>query len=233
MIDSGDDLSKLLCERLETIGVVPIRAADLGEAAERVEEPLRGVTLVMVPVSVAAERIARSLKGLSTSAADGLTYLSYGQEPDRKWRRRLRAAGVSLALWEPYDESLLRFQVDRALGNARALNGRYAPRVPTKLSARVASGDRSKNAVVCGLSVNGAYLKTARPHMEGALIEIEFQLPENLLKLSAQVRFANVPGNLERRTLPRGMGVRFLDVPPATRKLLHSYISARHRQLLV
>jgi hypothetical protein len=82
--------------------------------------------------------------------------------------------------------------------------------VPTNWPVRIRSGGREKPAKVYSLSPRGAYLATARPSLPRSLVWLSLPLPEGDLKVSGEVVMTNVPGNLVRRNLPIGMGVRFL-----------------------
>lgn len=233
VVESGDGQSEKLARRLSEIGIDPIRVADLDEACQQLEEPWPLIRVVLLPASLAAERIARALKSLSRAAPQGLRYVSFGDPPDRKWRKRLRGAGVNLALWEPYDDAMLRFQLNRAIGEDANASRRDDPRIPTYLLARVSSGDRHKDGIVYSLSESGAFLETPRPNLEGATVAVELRIPGRALTLKAHVAFANVPGNLQRPNLPNGMGMRFIDTPAEDRKALRAYIKTRLTQLEV
>lgn len=233
VVESGDGQSEKLAGRMREIGINPIRVADLDEACQQLEEPWPLVRVLLLPASLAAERIARALKGLSRAAPQGLRYVSFGEPPDRRWRKRLRAAGVNLALWEPYDDAMLRFQLNRAIGEDSNTSRRDDPRIPTYLLARVSAGDRHKDGIVYSLSEGGAFLETPRPNLEGATVTMELRLPGHALSLQAHVAFVNVPGNLERPNLPHGMGMRFIDTSSEDRKALRNYIKMRLAQLEV
>ncbi len=49
----------------------------------------------------------------------------------------LRSVGVELALWKPFDDATLRFQLSRAISLRHAERHRKVPRVPNQLPARV------------------------------------------------------------------------------------------------
>ena len=233
VVESGDGQSEKLARRLSEIGINPIRVADLDEACRQLEEPWPLIRVVLLPASLAAERIARTLKSLSRAAPQGLRYVSFGDPPDRKWRKRLRGAGVNLALWEPYDDAMLRFQLNRAIGEDSNASRRDDPRIPTYLLARASSGSRQKEGIVYSLSEAGAFLETSRPNLEGATVAVELRIPGRALTLKAHVAFVNVPGNLQRPNLPHGMGMRFIDTPAEDRKALRAYIKTRLTQLEV
>ena len=155
-----------------------------------------------------------------------LCFVAVGKLPERRARRRLRAAGVRLALWEPFDEGALRFQVNRAI-SGDPLDQRSDLRVPTHLMARVVIGERTKDTVVYSMSLKGAFLETPRASMDQSQFEIEIRLPTGLIRMRAQVIYSNVPGNLQRPNLPLGMGVLFDGASKEDSKALRSYVRER------
>ena len=227
VVETGDGQSEKLASRLGAIGIKAIRVQDLDEARGELEEPWHVARVILLPASLAAERISRALKGLSRAAPGGLRYISFGEAPDRKWRKRLRSAGVNLALWEPYDDAMLRFQLNRAVGEDASAQTRSRPRVPTHLIARVSSSGRHKEGIVYSLSDGGAFIETPRPNLEGARVTVELRLPGVQLEISAEVVFVNVPGNLHRPHLPHGMGLRFEDLPREDLRALRAYVKER------
>jgi hypothetical protein len=134
----------------------------------------------------------------------------------------MRRCGVDLALWEPIGNYALRFQLNRAMATAAGMDAlRGEERTPTGWKARIISRGRSKAAAVYSMSGGGAFLVTQRPSQRGARIAVEFELPERPLSLDAEVVYTNVPGNLQRRRLPDGMAIRFLDLQDDDHDRLH------------
>ena len=81
-----------------------------------------------------------------------------------------------MAIWEPYDDLIVRHQLNRAL--SRELAERKSERVPASLPARVFTGDREKEGLIYSLSTRGTFVETARASMDGARLELEIDLPE-------------------------------------------------------
>ena len=202
-----------LAGRLGLLRIQALRAASPEDAARLLPGPRHAPCRVAcLSASLAHERLDPWLAILAR-ATPRLSALVVGPRPAAEVRRRLRQAGVRFALWEPYDDGALRFQLNRALhDDGSDPDPRRELRVPTPLIARVLLGDRVREALVYNLSVSGAFLETPRAAMHGAEIELELPLPEEHVKLAAHVVYANVPGNLERPNLPYGMGVVF-DAP--------------------
>ena len=223
-----------LSTRLMALDVEPIQVESFDDAAAAFAVGDL-ITAVLLPTSVIEQpRLKTQIKALRKKGpASGVSFAAYGRPPDRAGRKTLRSAGVTLALWEPFDDGTLRFQVNRATTGDREEHGRRAPRVPTYLLARISQGGRTKDAVVYSLSAGGCFLETPRASMEGAQIEVEIRIPGNPVEARGLVRFSNVPGNLQRPNLPLGMGVRFEALSSECEKQLKDYIETRLAQLEV
>ncbi len=233
VLESGDGASPLM-ERLVAVDVTPIRVSHVDEAIAVLEKPDPLITAALVPTDWSEDDIKSALKSMrSVGPASGVLFIAYGKTPDAKARKRLRSAGVKLALWEPFDDGTLRFQLNRALTGDRDQHGRDDPRAPTYLFARIRVGGRTKDAILYSLSVGGAFLETPRASMEGARLELEIRIPGDPVNVRATVLFANVPGNLLRPNLPLGMGVRFENVSPEQHKQLKGYVEHRLSQIEV
>jgi hypothetical protein len=150
---------------------------------------------------------------------------------------KLREAGAELALWDPLDDHTLRFQVNSALARGGAPNlPRRALRVPTHWPVQVRMGARTRPAHVYSVSTRGAFLATAGPALRRSLVHVTLPLHDDAgepLRVAGEVVATNVPGNLRRRNLPLGMGVRFLGLGPNAERTLQRYADERARDLAV
>jgi len=201
---------KALAERLLDVGAARQLVERLDDALPEADASVLTIDVVLLPVELASRALKGDLKRLRRAwPAAPPAFVAVGPEPARAERRLLRAAGIRLGLWEPFDDASLRFQLNRARCSSEGHRDREALRVPARLAARVDVGGRSKDAVVYSLSVKGAFLETARASMDGARLGLEIQLPGQRIETRAQVVFANVPGNVQRPSLPLGMAVRF------------------------
>jgi hypothetical protein len=141
---------------------------------------------------------------------------------------------VELALWVPFDDHTLQFQVNRASAVGKSPpSRRQALRVPNNWPVRVATGKREKQARIYSVSAQGAYLATSRPSLPKALIHFSLPLPSGDLRLAGEVVMTNVPGNLVRGNLPVGMGVRFKGMARETEQSILAYAEERAETLLV
>ena len=234
LVLEGGDGAGPLAKRLVAVDVTPVCVSDVHEAVAALEKRDPPIAAALVPTDWTEDNIKGALKSMRKVApASGILFIAYGRAPDAKTRKRLRSAGVKLALWEPFDDGTLRFQLNRALSGDRDQHGRDDPRAPTYLFARISVGGRTKDAIVYSLSVGGAFLETPRASMEGARLELEIRIPGDPVNVRATVLFANVPGNLLRPNLPLGMGVRFENVSPEQHKQLKGYVEHRLSQIEV
>ncbi len=193
---------------------------------------------MLIPPDLPTLDLPRALRSLSRGANGAtLPLLVCGPAPDAAARARLREAGARLALWEPADDQTLRFQVNRALAGANAGDvPRAALRVPTDWPVEVRMGRRSRPARVYSLSARGAFLATPVPALRRSLVHLSLPLAAaggDPLRISCEVVSTNVPGNLRRRNLPLGMGVRFLGLRKETQRVLERYTEERAAELLV
>jgi hypothetical protein len=122
---------------------------------------------------------------------------------------RLREIDVALALYEPLDPSILRFQVNRALAPLAA-STRGAARAPFELEVFLRVGLRTRPTRVYTLSSRGAFLLLDRPLRPGRRAALEVPVggahhPRALGRVSF-VNTAHAPSHPE---LPPGVAVRF------------------------
>ncbi len=223
-----------LARRIRLQGAEPIQACGTAEAAGLLPAADLGIAAVLIDISLASRSLKKDLMRLRTAARGlELFYLAVGEVPAAGVRKKLRAAGVRFALWEPFDDAALRFQLNRAWNADRDDHKRTNPRIPTYLHAQIGGGQRVKDGVVYSLSLQGAFLETPRASMSGAVVDLAIRLPNCFVETKARVVFANVPGNLQRPNLPLGMAVRFENFDAQTSKKLKTYIKERLAELEV
>jgi hypothetical protein len=223
-----------LARRIRLQGAEPILVADTAEAATLLPEPDDSVAAVLIDVALAGRGLKKDLSRLRAAARNlELFFLAVGEQAAPGVRKKLRSAGVRYALWEPFDDATLRFQLNRAWNADRDDHKRSGPRIPTYLHAQVGGGQRVKDGVVYSLSLQGAFLETPRASMAGATVDLAIRLPGCFIETKARVVFANVPGNLQRPNLPLGMAVRFEKLEGDTGKKLKAYVNDRIAELEV
>ncbi len=227
ILESSHGLETMdLARRLRELGAPATVVRDFEDAEAVLREEDLDVGAVLVPTHCEPEDLRRRLdllRGLAPK--DGLRLISVGDTPEKAHRKRLRKAGVKLAMWNPLHEANLRFQLHRAHSPAPdGFGKRESPRVPTDWHCSVTVTGRTKNATIFSLAETGAFLATKRAVMNGAKVSLQMALPDGTMDTEADVVYANVPGNLQRPSLPLGMGVQFCALDKKARKRLRSQI---------
>jgi hypothetical protein len=219
----------LLAGRLVLLGVRPLRATSADEAAALISRQREGVRVALAPSTLTANRVGDLARMSQAAGPRGLRVVVVGERPSPADYARLRAGGAALCVWNPFTDAELRFVVNLALYDRTRGEVRQQVRVPTNLMARFRSGAGEKPALVYNLSTGGAYLETPRATMVGAAIQVTFPLPDGAVTVEARVVSTNVPGNLERQKLPRGMGVEFQNLAELPREAIAKYVAQRLR----
>ncbi len=211
LMESTPERAVALAARLRGLGGYRATAAKTPEQAlSLVEEERLGISAALLAPDFPFADLSRGLGALRAAAgARRLGVVAIGRRPSADVLARLREASVHLALWEPYDDLRLRFQLNRVLAGPDEESLRHDQRAPTEWRARIFGGGREKEALVYSVSVGGAFLATPRPSMRGARVTVVLPLPAGNVSLDGRVIYTNVPGNLQRPDLPIGMGVSF------------------------
>ena len=110
---------------------------------------------------------------------------------------------------------------------------RESRRAPTDAPVRILTGGREKEGTLFSLSEGGCFLQTPRASMDGAQLEVAFELEGHSFRLPGVVAFSNVPGNLQRPNLPLGMGLRFTEISSDDTKRIREFVAARYAELNV
>jgi len=224
-----------LTRRLREMGAPVTIAASFDEAEELLREGSEDVGAMLIPTCYDPKSLKKTLKPLLDFAPPGCVKLiSVGEPPPDSDRKKLRKAGIKLALWNPITEANMRFQINRALHQGReGFGSRDNPRIPGEFGCMVTVGDRQKNAAIYSLAETGAFLVTNRASMKGTRIDLRLRIPGGPIATSAEVVYANVPGNLQRPGLPMGMGVHFEELDSSDQKRLRKLIADCIAQLEV
>ena len=238
VVDAGGHPLEPVAQRLRLLGIPALRAKTGGEARAALTDAHAAIGAVLIPPDPPTLDLPRALRALSKAPGGGLLpLLVCGPRPEPDVRARLREAGAELALWDPLDDHTLRFQVNRALSRGAAGSAtRGALRVPTHWPVQVRMGARARPAHVYSVSTRGAFLATPGPALRRTLVHVTLPLANEAgerLRVACEVVGTNVPGNLRRRNLPLGMGVRFLGLGPGDESALQRYTEERASELTV
>jgi hypothetical protein len=226
-----------LAARVRQLGYEAVVENDPRAAASRVAKHDEPVHAALLPSGFPLPQRAGELEGLQRAAGTGgIRFVAVGARPGPSAEQRLRERGVRLCLWAPFHDRELRFVLNRALFDPNSKTHgrdknrvRHELRAPTSLGARIIVSGREKPALIYNLSVGGCYLETLRPSLVGGSVEVVLPLPSGEFRVAGRVVLTNVPGNLERANLPRGMGIEFLRLGPDALAAIHAYVHERAR----
>jgi hypothetical protein len=233
LLDGASHRLAAVAERLPLLGFSAVRAKTPEEALQLVESPRYDFGAALLPPDLPVANLAGALQILRERGARRLVCVAIGSKPGSEGLDRLRAAGVELAVWNPIDDATLRFQMNRALFAFQGESLRREVRAPTDLRVRFSAGGRQKEATLYTLSARGAFLATARPSLRGASVAVELPLPAENLAVGGRVLYTNVPGNLQRATLPLGMAVEFTALTPEAESSIRRSVAQRALALVV
>jgi len=225
LLDGLDVTFETVAERLRDLPQTVVRAKTADEAFALAEGQALGA--VVLPSDLPGPDAAEIVQALrSCATGQGMTFLAAGPEPRFEARDALREAGVHVALWEPFDDALLRYQVNRALASIEGRRPRSALRVPCSVPARARTGEREKPGRLYTLSERGLFFETPRASMRGVEVALELQMAGRVLPARGRVVLSNVPGNLRNPKLPVGIGVRFTGLPDASAQAIRQAVAS-------
>lgn len=176
------------------------------------------------------ERTTQALRGLAPSRK--LTLLASGPAPGPSARQRLRSAGIELALYEPLDTAVLRFQVNRALIPS-APPKRRAQRAPIDAQIAVRWRLRTRPARVYAMSASGAFILADEPLPPGRRLTLEVPVGRLHPRTRARVVLSNPAADPLHPDLPAGMAVCFEDLDSAYAAVIQRLVEERLAALAV
>jgi hypothetical protein len=147
-------------------------------------------------------------------------------------REQLVAAGVTRALWTPYDDSTLGYVVRSILQHPGATR-RGAARVPTSILGSALLGNQRRDVVLYTLSSSGAYLETPRPFLAGDLLTLEFHMAGGTVRMRARVVHSKTLEDQTRPHLPVGMAVAFQNVKTDDTGRITAFVEAREQEFML
>lgn len=233
LVDGAAQRLAPLAERLQSVGFLGVRAKTPEEALQLVESPRFAFAAALVPADLAVADLRGALAALRDRASRRLVCVAAGARPDADGLARLRAAGVELSIWNPIDDAVLRFQMNRAVASFAGESLRRDLRAPTDWHVRFFAGGRAKDATLYSLSAGGAFLSTQRPSLRGADVAVDLPLPSESIAVRGRVIYTNVPGNLMKPALPLGMAVQFSGVGADVADSIRRTVAERALRLVV
>lgn len=233
VIDAAGDERSVLSGRARRLGFRVVRAKTPEEAVRALQDPRRPVAACVLPPDLPVVDLRAALADYRARAQGPLGWVVAGLRPRPEGLRRLEEAGVELALWDPFPDAALRYQLNLALDDEPHVQERERVRVPLARKARILGRTHVRTAPLYTLSTGGAFIETARPAPRRAEISLELVLPDCDVGLRARVLYTNVPGNLRNERLPLGMGIGFEDISAGVERAIEQCVSATALSLCV
>ncbi len=225
--------------RLLRLGIDVFYTKDRDEAMLLGQQEAERIRALLFPVGVDVDEVCAVREQIDGHGqAPQVTAVAIGEAPDEVQLARLREAGVTSTLWEPYDESALRFVVTAALAGAKhapagakQTDTRQEQRLPTTLPGRAFVGIRRKDVIVYTLSPLGAFLETPFPFRADTRITLEIQLPDEPLLTKAEVVYARSSRDSGPPDQPNGMGVSFTGLDPSGEERIRHFLREQFERL--
>lgn len=237
VLGSSSPEMELLRTRLVRLGYRALPAKEPQHAQSVLRVAGNRIGAVIVPSELPAVNLRSALDAMRSVVPGGeLAFLGAGRDPGVAERGRLREAGVSFAAFDPIDPHTLRFQVNRALVGAKVLRARRrnTVRAPVDWSVTIRGGAREKRGRLYSVSASGAFVAIDQPSVARSHVMLDLSLPgDRRVAVSGRVAMTNVPGNLQRKSLPLGMGVQFEQLSEAAAVALLVYAEDRLRALAI
>jgi c-di-GMP-binding flagellar brake protein YcgR len=217
----------VVCPDRDSASLVTLILSELGMAAENSPSVTRGLELI------ASERFDVIVLDYRADQAseDFLTQLRQSKKNrasmlvaivDCEFNARpVFGLGANFVLYRPLSSERTRISLRAARGLMRR-ERRRAPRRPVNSKASVAfPGAPELNAVLTDLSDGGTSIRAPQRLPNACKVYFEFALPgqQQLVRLSGEVAWQEAGG----RT-----GIRFLDVPQSSRRLMQSWLQQQN-----
>jgi CheY-like chemotaxis protein len=219
----------VVCLDQESANLLTLSLSELGISAESVSSPAEGLELLeshhfnaIVLDYRADQNSEKFLTRLRHSAKNRSTLLIVIVDSGFN-ARPVFGLGANFVLYRPLSSERTRISLRAARGLMRR-ERRRATRTPVNSKANVAyPGAPELSAVLTDLSEGGTSLQTNIRIPSTCKVYFEFALPnqEQMIRLSGEVAWQDAGG----RT-----GIRFLDVPQSSRRLMQNWLQQNNPQ---
>jgi CheY-like chemotaxis protein len=207
------DAADLLSQLLSDVGIEAKHTASIAGGLERVQEQPFDAVILDYRADQSSQDFLAKLR-LSGSNRNTLLIAIIDGEYSA---RPVFGLGASFVLYRPLSVERTRVSLRAARGLMRR-ERRRAPRIPITAQANLDStGAENQPATLLDLSDGGTALRSDRRVPPRCKVYFQFALPgqEQLVRLSGEVAWQDANG----RT-----GIRFVDVPQASRRLIHAWL---------
>jgi CheY-like chemotaxis protein len=220
VVSPDQESAALLMLVLSELGIVAEHALSIPQGLERVDSQRFEAIILDYRADRDSQEFLRRLRQSAKNRASMLIAVV-----DSEFNARpLFGLGANFILYRPLSSERTRISLRAARGLMRR-ERRRATRVPVTSSVKVAyPGAPELNAILQDLSADGTSLKTANPLPPACKVYFEFSLPgqKELVRLSGEVAWQDASGR---------SGIRFLDVPQTSRRLMQTWLQQKSPSL--
>jgi CheY-like chemotaxis protein len=213
----------VVCPDQESANLLTLILSEMGMAAEQTNSMSRGLELLdserfdAVILDYRADQSSEEFLSRLRQSAKNRTSTLIAVVDSEFNARPVFGLGANFVLYRPLSSERTRISLRAARGLMRR-ERRRAPRTPISSTANVAyPGAPELSAVLADLSDGGTSIQTENRLPQACKVYFEFALPgqQQLVRLSGEVAWQDASG----RT-----GIRFLDVPQASRRLMQTWL---------
>ncbi|MDJ0849086.1 MAG: PilZ domain-containing protein [Myxococcota bacterium] len=214
--------------KLVRMGLLVHYARWTDEALMLVRQEKGAIRLVVVPPEIEPAEAGSVLRAAREQAPEAkIPLVIVGSQPNDGCRTALREAGASWAVWEPFDESDLRYALNTATALPSELAPRKEPRGPVSVICwMVVQGARSFG-VLSSLSAKGAFIEIEQPLPIGSEVQLEFTLQASTVHTAAKVIYRNARDDRRSALLPVGAGLLFDGMEPPVEDRIREFVKTR------
>ena len=212
--------SNLLTQVLSELGMAAEHTPSVSNGLQLLESQRFDVVVLDYRADEDSEKFLAQLRQSARNRASMLIAIVDGEFNARP----VFGLGANFVLYRPLSAERTRISLRAARGLMRR-ERRRAPRIPLNSSANVAyPGAPEVNALLTDLSDGGTSLQTANRLPSSCKVYFDFALPgqQQLVRLSGEVAWQDSSG----RT-----GIRFLDVPQSSRRLIQSWLQQNNNNV--
>ena len=213
LVSSDSSAADVLGRVLSNFGIALDRSSDPETTLARIQQQKFDALVVDFDEATSARNALQQAKKLGNAPLEIALVSDAGKV------REILNDGAHFVLYKPVTEEAAKAGL-RAAAALLKRERRRAFRVPVQAAVLVTLPDTRKiEGILLDLSETGMDVLTAEPQAASALLAFQFQLPDGSVEVQAhgQVAWANPNGQT---------GVRFLDLPEATRERLKTWLNA-------
>ena len=219
----------VVCPDLDSASLLTLILTELGMATEHTPSVTRGMELIeserfdAIVLDYQADQSSEEFLARLRQSKKNRTSMLIAIVDSEFNARPVFGLGANFVLYRPLSSERTRISLRAARGLMRR-ERRRAPRTPVKSTANVAyPGAPELNAVLRDLSDGGTSIHAPQRLPNACKVYFEFALPgqHQLVRLSGEVAWQDASG----RT-----GIRFLDVPQSSRRLMQTWLQQKNAQ---